>query len=289
MKRLLIALDLSSLQPLIDDGISCQILSHPLDSGLLRVSLSLSVWAPKCVCALAGVHMCLSLSLFLACVIFLTTFVLVREIHVCATVPSALGCCDLGYRLRQVSGVLRGISCHINNKTSCKTESPGCVRATHAMKFLTPVTLLRWQGWSAGYCLDIVLCSCVRWIYYLRFWGRFWMTCSDRGEQVRPIQSGHQECVHGLLCTNRYAGWCSFYLPSTLGLRNRPNKPQNDVYFMRRLSNQCREKGKKPGSFSCGGPAAHCLTLLKCVHLFVPLKWYRAMAQGCEKSPIEQL
>lgn len=43
---------------------------------------------------------------------------------VCVAVLSTLSCCDLGYHLsdRQVRAVLRGISRHIDNKSSCQTE-----------------------------------------------------------------------------------------------------------------------------------------------------------------------
>lgn len=62
MKRLVIALDSSSLQPSpVDDRTACQIVPGPLDSGLLRVSLSLSFCAQECVCArgCAQMHRCL--------------------------------------------------------------------------------------------------------------------------------------------------------------------------------------------------------------------------------------
>ena len=92
MKRLVIALDSSSLQPSpVDDRTACQIVPGPLDPGLLRVSLSLSLCAQECVCALVGVHRCTDVcvnllsKLYLLCAYFLDT--------VCASVQYELPIC----------------------------------------------------------------------------------------------------------------------------------------------------------------------------------------------------
>lgn len=130
MKRLVIALDSSSLQPSpVDDRTACQIVPGPLDSGLLRVSLSLSFCAQECVCARGCAQMFVqnfSPSVIFCVLIFLTMCVPVYSmncLYVYAAVLSTLGCCDLGYHLsdRQVCGVFREINRHINNKTSCQT------------------------------------------------------------------------------------------------------------------------------------------------------------------------
>lgn len=69
-------------------------------------------------------------------------------VYVCVAVLSTLGYCDLGYHPSdgQVSSVLRGISRHINNKTSCQTELFGVWERPTPIKFLTPVTPLRWHS-----------------------------------------------------------------------------------------------------------------------------------------------
>lgn len=38
------------------------------------------------------------------------------------------------------------------------------------------------------------------------------------------------------------------------------------------------------GPCLCGGPAATCLTLLRCARFFVDLKWYKMMAGGFENG-----
>lgn len=44
--------------------------------------------------------------------------------------------------------------------------------------------------------------------------------------------------------------------------------------------------GEMAGPCFCGGPAATCLTLLRCARFFVDLKWYKMMAGGNSDSMV---
>lgn len=234
----------------------------------------------------------------------------VQTVYVYVAVLSTLNCCVLGYRLsdRQVSAVLRGISLRINNKTSCQTALFDVWERPHLMKFLTPVTPLRWQRWSAGYCLSIVLCSCARMIDYLGFWGRFWVMCSDSGEQGCSIKFHQMDnCSVYSPCTsmskmkqekNILDCFFSFKIcviftiltciNCTLSMWNQHNTTKIMFILWDGFLNSVKKEGEK--LYPSHGPTAdYSLTLLRCVHLSVALKWYKAMAGGFENGLIEQL
>lgn len=162
------------------------------------------------------------------------------------------------------------------------------------MKFLTSVTLSRWQSWSAGYCGNIALRSCARLSYCLGFWERFWMTSSDGGGQVSSIKQHKVDiksmCVYSFVLIGKIHVK-HFYHHNMHKLHVRHEKweintiNQIKCHISRDgFSNQCERRAGEVGSFPCGDTPADCLTLLRSVHLFVALKWHMAIGGGCENG-----